>query len=287
MRKIHDAAGIGDCSDGTRRRPSILPKWYPVPVQQIQRWLVQLREGGSTLLTVVGPDVEFRSSAYKICYDVVGVQALGSSRTTDDWLTKGVANDLTERVRAMTGRPWGLIWDLFSVQDFVVDEPLRGLIDQGARFTGLFRALWEVRFLLQERRQQEGHALLGAVLRWLYAQALSLEQQKLLAGVRIEHALTSLPERLDMLLFLLALTRQNGLADCTVFVIEGLDSVVRPNMLARRDLLRQLNETAAVFARWAQLGSATGLVLGMHDSTLQDIYRYSPSFGKKIAASLV
>lgn len=268
-------------------RPGTLPKWTPPSVKHIQRWVDALPEGGDTFLSLSGPDPLLRSELFRICYEMPGLQVVGNSRNTQDWFQKGILDDIAQRVRAITGRPWGLVWDLLDTPDFIVEEPLRGLIDQGFTFTGLFKALWEARFLLQEGKKPEGMALMGAVFRWLCGQELTVEQQIQLEAVHIDRELVTMPERLDMLLFLLALAYQNGLVDRTVFVLDGLERVVRTGPDKRKDLLRQLNEATTVFSRWAKLGSATGLVFGFDatGNTLESLTQYNERLGGIITSS--
>lgn len=268
-------------------RPGTLPKWAPPPVKQVHTWVNRLSEGGSALLTVTGPNPTFRAEVFQVCYAVPGLRVLGGSRNHQDWVHKGVLHDITQRVRGLTGRPWGVVWELLEVRDFIVEEPLRGLIDQGFGFTGFFKALWEGRFLLQEGRKQESLALLAAVLRWLCALDLSDEHQAALTKVHITRELASLQERLDMLLFLLALIYQNGLADRTVLVLDGLDQAARTGPDKRKELFRQLTETTNTFERWSRLGSATGLVFGVSTEGLEAISHYNERLCRKIEAAVV
>lgn len=270
-------------------RSGTLPKWSPPTVRRIHTWVDALSDGGDPILTVVGPDPLLRNEVFKVCYQVPDLQVVGSARNTQDWLQKGVLDDITGRVRAITGRPWGLIWDLIDVEDFIVEEPLRGLIDQGFSFTGLFKALWETRFLVQEGRKPESLVLLGAVLRWLASQDLSPEQQAQLEKVHIDRELVSVQERLDMLLFLLALAYQNGLADRAIFVFDGLERVVRSSPIKRKELIHQLTEATTALTRWSRLGSATGVVFGLDESggAIDALSQYSDRLGKLVAGSLV
>lgn len=276
-----------DVASDPFRRSGTLPKWAPPSVTGIQRWVQRLPENGDTLLTVLGPSPMLRAEAFRVCYAVPGLEVVGNGRSTQDWFGKGLANDVSQRVRALTGRPWGLVWDLIEVEDFVVEEPLRSLIDQGLCLTGLFKALWECRLLRQEGQEERCLELMGAVLRWLCAVDLSPDQQRLLEQVRIERVLGTLQERLDVMLFLLALANQNGLADRTVFVFDGVERAVRAGVDKRRDLLRQLYETATTFGRWGRLGSGAGMVLGMDPTALETLGQYHDRLGALMAKALV
>lgn len=270
-------------------RPRTLPlSWNPPSIRDVQAWVLQLSERGSSLLTMKGPNPIFRREAFNLCFDVPGLAILGNTKNPQVWLEKGIRADLTQRVRGITHAPWGLFQELLIVPDFVVEEPLRGLIDQGFRFTGFYKALWEARFLQQENRARESLHLLGSVIRWMTGADLDDKQKAALSSVGIA-CLLGESERLDMLLFLLALSYQNGLIDRAVFVLDGVDEVLRMNADRRKDMLRQLTETIQIFERWARLGSATGLVLGLDSehNALGSITHYNSRLGKKIADALV
>lgn len=269
------------------RRPGTLPKWTPSSVRRVHAWVTKLSEGGSPFLTVAAPS-QLRTQTYELCYTVPGLEVLGSPDSGQDWLTKGVVNDLTQEVRGLTGRPWGLVWDLLAVNDFLVEEPLRSLIDQGFGFTSLFKALWEARFLLKEARKPEALSLLGAVLRWICALDLTPQQQTELEKVHVERELESVQERMDMLLFLLALGYQNGLNDRTVLVLDGLEQLVRVGSERRKERFRELGEITMAFERWSKLGSATGILLGVDSvESVTTLAPYNDRFGDKLASSLV
>lgn len=269
------------------RRSGTLPKWTPPSVSDIQCWVQRLPENGAAHLTITGPSPMLRAEAYRVCYAVPGLHVIGNGRSTQDWFTKGLANDVAQRVRSLTGRPWGLIWDLIGVEDFVMEEPLQSLIAQGWGLTGLYRALSESRQLHREGDRERCLDLMGALLRWLCALDLSPEQQHLLEQVGVDRVLETLSERLDMMLFLLALANQNGLADRTVFVFDGVERAVRGNPDTRKNLLRQLNETVQTFGRWGRLGSGAGMVLGMDPSALEVLGQYHEKLGSLLAKSLV
>lgn len=256
--------------------------WTPPPAATVQDWVLRLSERGDALLTMSGPNPTMRAEAFRLCYTVPGLTVLGNTKYPQDWVTKGILTDLTQRVRGLTPTPWGLVWDLLSVEDFVVEDPLKGLIDQGFRFTGCFKALWEARFLHREKRPKETMQLLGALIRWMTAAELTPEHKTLLTNVGVKHMLNE-TECMDMLLFVLALAYQNGLTDRSVFVFDGIEQA------KKKDVLRKLADTVTVFERWTRLGSAAGIVLGLNpeNKAIDAITAMNPRLGKKIVASLV
>jgi len=270
-------------------RPGTLPKWSPPSVRHIQTWVQGLSEGGSPVLAVTGPHPLFRKEVFETFYQSTDLLVEGASSNTQDWLNLGLLPDLTQRVRAMTGRPWGILWDLLTTEDFIVEEPLKSLIDQGNTLTGFFKGLWEARFLIQEGRKTDSLTLVGALLRWQMGQALTTAHHTWLEKVHIDRELMSPQERLDMLFFMLALVYQNGLVDRSVFVFDGLERVIRAPAEKRKDLLRQVMDCLTILTRWSRLGSATGIVLGFdaNGDTLNSLRHYNDRLGKLVASSLV
>jgi hypothetical protein len=266
-----------------RARSGILPRISPA-----HSWIMGLSEGNSSVLSIAGPPL-FRKEAFKTFYELPDLAVAGATTNTEDWLQHGLAVDLAQRVRGMTGRPWGILWDLLTVEDFLIEEPLKSLIDAGISLTGFYKGLWEARFLLQEDRKSDSLALVGALLRWLNGQTLSAEHHIWLEKVHIDRELSSSQERLDILLFLLALVYQNGLVDRTVFVVDGLERAVRASADRRKEMLRQIAEFTTVLVRWGRLGSATGVVFGLDPTggTLASLKHYNERLGTLIGRSLV
>ncbi len=256
--------------------------WTPPSSATVHDWVLRLSERGDALLAMSGPEASMRAEAFRLCFDIPGLTVLGSTKSTQDWIFKGFLPDLTRRVRGLTPTPWGILWDLLAVEDFVVEDPLKGLIDQGFRFTGCFKAIWEARFLHQEGRSRETMQLLGALIRWMTATELTLDHKALLTNVGVRHSLSE-SECTDMLLFVLALAYQNGLTDRTVFVFDGVEQV------KKKESLRKLADAVTIFERWTRLGSATGIVLGLNpaNKAVETITAMNPRLGKKIAVSLV
>lgn len=270
-------------------RPGTLPRWTPPPVSILQSWVEDLNGSQNPLLVIASPHEDFRRETFKAFYQVKDLVILGASKNNQDWLAKGIVDDLTQRVRGFTGRPWGLVWDLLDVQDVIVEEPLTSLLKQGLRFTSFFRALREGKAMLQKGRRDDALALLGSVFRWLSAQELGPEHRSWLERMQIRHELQTLHERLDMLLFLLALAYQNDLADRTVFVLDGLDKTLRLSVDKRKHFHNQMLDTIQTFDRWARLGSSAGVVIGLDasDDTLDILSQYNDRLGKRVRAALV
>lgn len=254
------------------RAQSLTSSWHPPPRRLVEEWATTLGSKTNPLLAVKGPSLLHRMEVYRwICPGEPG-EWLGSPR---------------EYLSARTAGPnWNLLWDLLDVQDFVVEEPLRGLIDQGFLFTEFYQALWEARFLLQESTLGVG-ALVEALIRWMTLTELGAEDRKLLGRLRLSRPLQSDEERLDTLFFLLALARQNGTMEPTVVVFDELGKAVRAGVATRRKVLAELLKLVSAAERWNRLGAAIGIVVGFEPGVLTSLRRYNPKLAKKVSRSLV
>ncbi len=160
---------------GQLRAQPLTAKWHPPPRLQVEEWVGSLGQGHGPILSVNGPTPMHRMEVYRWicplaegepCKDVGGW--LG-----DPWFY------LTSRLSSFRSGTWNLLWELLDVSEFVVEEPLRGLVDQGFLFTEFFQALWEARFLLQESAPNV-EKLVEALIRWMTWAELSSEDRELL-----------------------------------------------------------------------------------------------------------
>jgi hypothetical protein len=173
----------------------------------------------------------------------------------DGWLGVGALMDFAFHMSRLGG-DWSLLWGLLDVQDLVIDEPLRELADQGSCYTELFRAIWEIRFLLDE-----GHDVRSYV-EMLTAWMVDGKVPKGFQRLRIQSPLSP-RERVDLLLFLFTLAQQNNLVTPTVFVFDGLDRALQQPIEASKRLLGGLLILVEAIEYWATLGSSVGLLIGM------------------------
>jgi hypothetical protein len=228
---------------------------------------------------------------------------IDDSKSTD-WLEGNVASSFLTRVRMLrmppvskdimakwyprTSGAWELIWNLIAVEEFIVEEPLRQLIDKPFYLVhDVHRALWEARFLARE------HLDLGPVQsfmlyfdRWLMGEPLGDEGRKALASLGIKRLITKDSERLDVACFLLSLACQNGLLERSVFLFDDLEHALQPN---KRSMLRQLHDLLESGRRWARLGSnPLGILIGFTGSKadLQLLTKYNAALAEEVGAGL-
>jgi len=271
---------LEECWDAVRPR-TLTTKWHPPSRPLVEQWVEGLGQETNPVLSVKGPSPLHRMEVYRwICPMAEGepCKDVGSEWIDDPWghLVKWVGG---------VG-PWNLLWELLDVKDFVVEEPLRGLVDQGFLFTEFYQALWEVRFLLRESTPNiEG--ITDALIRWMTLEELSTEDHQVLGRLRLSRPLQSDEERLDTMFFLLALARQNGIAKPTIVIYDELGKAVRQGQSTRRKILADLLKLISAAKRWNRLGSALGLVAGFEPGVLTPLRRYNPKLGKEISGGFV
>ena len=102
------------------------------------------------------------------------------------WVRESLWESLLDRVRvakpAFTERlpawfppepeVWELLWGIGSVSEFVVEEPLRAIVDQKAYLAHEFyRLLWEVRFLVRENLNlSKAQSLVQNITKWAFGE---------------------------------------------------------------------------------------------------------------------
>lgn len=241
-------------------RPALRPKaqsgvirlnWNPPSAQRVERWFQQVGQEGSTpIILIEGPTPAHRATVYRMLENQEPV--------AKEWVRVGLVNAVTERfstVQAEGSRlpyRWGLLWNLLLIEELVVEDQLELLVNQGLAVTDVFRGLWEARFQLRE-----GHGVYGVIetlSSWMTAANLTQDQRAFLDKVRIKSVVESNYERLDMLLFLATLCRQNHLLDRLTLIVDGIDR--------SPERAQELYDLCLTVERWARLGSPVGLVLG-------------------------
>jgi hypothetical protein len=234
-----------------------------------------------------------------------GIHIDADPSLSSDWLTVGVLKNFTNRIISMEMPPvnknlmagwyqthvpqaWNLLWNLIAVDEFCVEDPLRGLVDKPFYLVhDVHRALWEARFLARENNTLQ--AAEGFVLhftRWLVGDPLDAEGEKVLSALGINRHVVSPVERLDVLCFLLCLACQNGLLERAVFFFDDLEHALQPN---RRSQLRQLWDLLECSRRWVRIGGCPlGVLIGFTGSRadMQLLTKLHPKLSVDITAGL-
>jgi hypothetical protein len=202
-----------------------------------------------------------------------------------DWVDQTVLSNFTARV-AMAQVPteakrdlpnwnpppvaWEFVWALAAVEHFVVEEPLRSLVDRSHYvFHEIFRVLWELRFRLQENKGdiEPAQQFFDAAIRWMTASHLGETDQAMLTAAGVTRRIRSDQERLDVLCFLITLAEHNALLNRFILCFDGLERALRPE---KRALLRELQTFLSTIDRWIRMAQAPiGILIGMDTSSRQ------------------
>lgn len=261
------------------RAQPLTAKWHPPPRPHVEQWVGGLGQKTNPVFSVKGPSPVHRMEVYRWISPMVEVDPC---KSTEEWW-----HDLWGYLVSQVGGPgpWDLLWNLLDVQEFIVEEPLRGLVDQGFLFTEFYQALWEARFLLQESAPGVTD-LVEALIRWMTQPELDPEDRKRLGKLRLSRPLQSDGERLDMLFFLLALAGQNGTIKPVVVVLDELGKATLAGQQTRRKVLADLLQLVLAAERWNRLGAAFGLVVGFSPGVLTSLRKYNPKLGKKVSSGI-
>lgn len=253
-----------------------------VTTSQLQRWVGDLvEEDSSSLLAIPYTSTSYREAAYR---DLFQGDVMGATSSPQDWLDSGVYPALEKRVANLTGgTPWTWIIKMLRAPVFLAEEPLRSMVDDAiSPATGLFYALWDLRLRMQEGSPAKENA--AAILRWLTGKSRDADLNRL-RTFHIDRNLVSAQERAEMLLFLLALARQNEVLGKVVLPFDGLDQALRFSQTKRRDLLKPLTDLCMQVERWGKLRSGVGLALTYatnQEGVLASLKQFAPRLHHKV-----
>lgn len=300
-------------------RPKVLrrhmiedPGWSMPAVEPVIKWTLRFHDEAKrpAMLVVPGPTAHDRLGWYRkylsdewssfrpdTVEDIIGDGAR-------DWVDQTVLANVTGRL-AMAKIPteakqdlqnwfpppvmaWEFVWALASVPTFLVEEPLRGLVDQSHYlFHEIFRVIWELRFRVRENKDFEpAHQFFDATMRWLTASHLSSADQAMLEAAGVTRRIKSEQERFDVLCFLITLAEHNALLNRYVLCFDGLERAIRPE---KRPVLRELQMFLTTLDRWIRLAQAPiGVLIGMDTSPRQmsSLRRMNAKLADEVEAGL-
>lgn len=234
----------------------------------------------------------------------VGVVINADEGLTASWVQVGTTENFFGRVASMrmpallpdvlagwysskVGEPWELLWGLIAVEEFLVDEPLRSMVDQSFYLVhDVHRAIWEARFLAREHAALDvTERFVQAITSWISGQTLSEEHRQALSSIGINRPVATATEQLDVMFFLLSLAYHSGLIERAVFVFDDLEEALQPQ---KRAMLRQIRDLLATAKRWALLGSPVGILLGFSGSRqdMELLSKYNMSLAVEVSSGL-
>lgn len=287
--------------------PSAIP-----PVEPVIKWTLRFHDEAKrpAMLVVPGATAHDRLTWYRkylsdewssfrpdTVEDIIGDGAR-------DWVDQSILANFTARV-AMAQVPheaknelpdwfpppvlaWEFVWALASVETFLAEEPLRGLVDRSHYvFHEVYRVLWELRFRLRENKDvAPTQQFFDAAVRWMTASHLTETDLAMLESAGVTRRIRSDQERFDVLCFLITLAEHNALLNRFIVCFDGLERAIRPE---KRGLLRELQMFLATLDRWIRLAQAPiGVLVGMDTSARQmsSLRRLNPKLADEIEAGL-
>jgi hypothetical protein len=224
----------------------------------------------------------------------------GHTLSHESWRLNGVVDTATMRVRRASPwskkglpvwfppepREWELLWGLASVTDFVIDEPLRTLVDQGSFLAyEFYRLIWEARFLTTENLNlHSAQDVVHSVTEWLSGSGPTGDKQGWFRAMGLRGTTPSMAQRCDLLCMLLTLAAQNDLISDFCFSFSSLEKAV----VTDATLLKDLEILISTTERWIKMGSPIGVILGFDatDETLAALQEKNPKLAARVEASL-
>jgi len=179
---------------------------------------------------------------------------------------------------------WELLWALVAVENFVIDEPLRAMVDQKFYLIhDVYRLLWELRFVSCETPTlKPAKALAATFLRWVEGDLLDTDRE-VLAKLGIQRQVQK-QERVDVLCFLATLAAQNAIVSRIVLGFEGLNDIL---VAKERPKLKQFHGFLKTLTRWGGLGCPVRALVGFDLDELSLLKKLHPKLAGEIQAGSV
>jgi len=209
-----------------------------------------------------------------------------------DWLSDGLVHNLIRRIRSglkLTGRTtadvdeWDLLRNLLLLPDLTLEgnEPFKDLVDQGLTISLAFKALWQARFLITEGQSVE--SFVTTLGKWLCGVAIFSEDVERLHQLGIEHLLTTISDRLDVLFMLLTLASQNDLLDRVIVPFKHLDQLITKELYSRKVFTKELYEFLLAADRWGRIEAPVGFIFTYDNPDTVDVLEdIDPLLGRQL-----
>ena len=281
-----------------RKRP-VEPDPVVPDTETARAWFASLGTSHHTYLTVPGASPQARASFYRNLDHL----CLADYQHTRTWLLRGPLTDWTDRLRRLPildecwdhlpGRSaaptfWRWLWALGQTEDFVLDEPLRSMVDRPYHLIhDALRLLMGLRFLSWEQAPDgQFAAMLHLMVRWMTmdAEPFSQAESRVLDELGVRRTPGSTDERLDLLILFLALAEQNGIIGKVAFVFDDIEAACTNE---NRPLLRELHQMMQATARWAKfIEIPVALLLGFDPRRAPLLRRTNPKLASDVLAAM-
>lgn len=210
------------------------------------------------------------------------------------WVRESLWESLLDRVRvakpAFTERlpawfppepeVWELLWGIGSVSEFVVEEPLRAIVDQKAYLAHEFyRLLWEVRFLVRENLNlSKAQSLVQNITKWAFGEGPP--DRGFFSDYNVPVLDLTLSQRYDLLWMLLTVAHQNGLFTRYMIGMDGLSEALEVPTSSQ-----EVETMISTLERWVLRGnSPVGVLILNFDAAssenLEKLHRSCPVVGR-------
>ena len=178
---------------------------------------------------------------------------------------------------------WELLWALVAVEDFVIDESLRKMVDRKFYLVhDVYRLLWEARFVSHETSDLKAtKRLVSTLLRWFEGN-LTEPDIEVLVGLGIQRQVQA-QERADVLCFLASLASHNAIVSRIVLGFEGLNDILSKE---QRPRLKQLHTLLQTLTRWSNLGCPIRVLIGFDSRDNSRLRKLHPKLAESVKAGL-
>jgi len=255
--------------------------------------------GNSASLVVPGM-LQERQEAFRSLGNWNEPDVIVDTRLVDQWTRQSIMPHITERLSTLsvpstsrqracwTAPPsedvWELLWALVAAEDFLIEDPLRAMVDQKFYLVhDVYRLIWEIRFVSCETDDPKApKKLMGTFLRWLSGSLLEEDRQVLMSlGI---HRPIQEQERADVVLFLTTLAAQNAIVSRIVLGFEGLNDILMPK---QRPKLKQLQGFLRALDRWGGMGCPVRAIIGFDFDDIPRLRKLNPKLADQIQAGSV
>ncbi len=227
----------------------------PTP-EAVLQWAEAEPTASRPLFVVTGTQEERRVNLKAFSGDASGT-------LTRSWVQDGVVQNVLDRLRQLRIFPGknrvglNILWALVTSEDFIVEEPLRGMVDHSFYLIhDLYRLLWEARFTVREGNDPE--SVIDAMTRWISREPLRDEDTAIFAHLGIDRLVRSPAEQFDITCFLLTMAAQNGLVGRVIWLFDDLEEGLK-----QPEVLLQLESLIRTISRWIEIGRCPlGIIIG-------------------------
>jgi hypothetical protein len=260
-------------------------------------WLIALSSSADATLVVPGTTASARAKFYQdfeerlqpgVILDRTVAREWQRVAPVDSWTSRfcrlQVPDDCLGMLPKWFDRPadWEILWALASIDDFVIEDPLRGMVDQRHYLVhDATRIFLEFRFAVREgTASMKSQEVLYTLVRWMTGTELKKEDIAFLTSIGVNRKPMHINERIDLLIFFLTLADHNALLVSPIFLFDGLEAAVTAKDRTR---LRELHAIVQGVSRWgAHMASPVGIMLGFDTRKLGALKRINEPFGKDV-----